>query len=495
MADVKYFYNFIRDSYPLVEAIVDEKGLSSFYNYEAEYLERAKATQSNLEFMALFMEMMQRIEQGTGHADVAQPFDWSDEDELDDEIAKYGIGLESFYLHREWWKLFNEVKSYWFSDLPVMYLNGNYVTFKDFLVNGREISNDATILKVNSLPVDMYINSIQHRVWLRFDPHLKKAYHSDGTPFVMYGKRQKDPWSVQFLQSDSSIIDYELPITTDMTNVPKRPLPQSNVICRELNDEIGYIKVASFPGPFARRRERKIIRKFMKEGQEKYAKLILDLRRNSGGSPVYWEENLIPYLLKQPVTYIQYAAVKKKIYDRMEDPFLSSRDEMASVYDSGNFRKVQLNELPWKDLPDHFNDSDWYFFEVSRTYSPLSNFELKSEIYVLIDNDSFSATEDFIKTIKQMELATLVGASSLGGAAAFIEPWLFELPNSHIIFSLEIELAFNADGSINEIYGTSPHYDLEPSRYPTSFPTGFSKEELLEDKWIKWVIDKEKGSK
>ncbi len=105
-----------------------------------------------------------------------------------------------------------------------------------------------------------------------------------------------------------------------------------------------------------------------------------------------------------------------------------------------------------------------------------------------MDNDSFSATEDFIKTIKQLELATLVGAASCGGAAAFIEPWLFELPNSHIIFSLEIELAFNSDGTINEIYGTNPDYVLESSTYPTTFPTGFSKEELLKDTWIQWVI-------
>jgi len=488
VADVRYFFDFIHESYPFVEAIVHEKGLSSFYDYEEEYVERAKYVRNNFEFMSLFIEMMQRIEQGTGHADVATPLIWTNDRELNDEIAKYGISLKSFYMQKEWWNLFNEIKSYWFSDLPVMYLKGNYVTTEDYWVQGGIIDKGATVLKINNVLVDKYVHSIQNRIWLRFDRSLKKPYHSDGTPFVMYGKRQKDPWAVQFRLSDGSTVDYELPITTDITKVPNRPIPESNVICRELTDVVGYMKVASFPGVSARRAEYKEIRDFITGSQGQNEKLILDLRRNSGGSPVYWEENLIRFFVKEPVSYTQYSAVKKKIYDKLEHPFLLSRDQMKSIYDSGIFRKVMLNELPWKNLPDYFNDTDWYFFKVSRIYEPLEGFHFQNQIFVLMDNDSFSATEDFLKTIKQLGLAKLVGASSCGGAAAFIEPWLFELPNSHIIFSLEIELAFNSDGTINEIYGTNPDYAMEPSTYPTAYPTGFSKEELLKDTWIQWVI-------
>jgi hypothetical protein len=189
-----------------------------------------------------------------------------------------------------------------------------------------------------------------------------------------------------------------------------------------------------------------------------------------------------------PVDYIEYSAVKKKIYDKMEQPFLSSRKQIKPFYDSGRFRKVLLNDLPWKKLPDYFNDTDWYFFQNTHTYLPIEGFDFTGQVYVLMDNDSFSATENFVKAVKQLEIATLVGATSCGGAAAFIEPWHFELPNSHIIFFLEVELAFNSDGTINEIYGTKPDVELEPSTYPTTFPTGFSKKELLKDSWIQWVI-------
>ncbi len=110
--DVKYFFDFIRASYPFIEAMEREKKLGCFYDHEEIYIERAKETNNNLEFMSLFIEMMQRIKQGTGHADVAPPFKWNDDSEMNDKIAKYGISLDSFHGQIEWWELFNKIKSF-----------------------------------------------------------------------------------------------------------------------------------------------------------------------------------------------------------------------------------------------------------------------------------------------------------------------------------------------------------------------------------------------
>jgi hypothetical protein len=486
--DIRFFFSFTRESYPFLVAMQTEKGVNSFLDQEEDYVERAKTTTSHLEFMALFMELMQRVEQGTGHADVASPLVWTHDRELNDEIAQYGISLESFYIQREWWRLFNTIRQYSFSDIPIIYDQGNYVTTADYTVDAVSIPEGSIVLLINGQTADEYVLSCQHKTWLRFDRHLGKPYDSNGTPFVTYGAQDTTTWTVRFRLENGDTIDCELPKITDVTRAPVRPVPESNVVCLELSDEVGYIKVASFPGVAARRAEHKVIRRFITRAQDKYRKLILDLRRNSGGSPVYWEENLIPFLINEPVTYVQYAAVKKRIFDRLEGPFRSTRSRVRSSYDSGQFRLVMREELPWANLPSYFHDSDWYFFEVRRSYAPAEGVRLACQVFVLTDNDSFSATEDLVKTIKQLQLATLVGARSCGGAAAFLEPWLFELPNSHIIFLLEVELAFNPDGGINEIHGTIPDFELEPSKYPTSYPSGFSKEDLLEDSWIQWVI-------
>ena len=106
-----------------------------------------------------------------------------------------------------------------------------------------------------------------------------------------------------------------------------------------------------------------------------------------------------------------------------------------------------------------------------------------------MDHDTFSAAEDFAKTAREMDFATLVGASTIGGAAVSFAPWVFELPRSHILLGIEIEMAFNEDGSINEVYGTTPDYRMQPSAYPTEMPRAHDREALLKDAWIGFILD------
>jgi hypothetical protein len=49
---------------------------------------------------------------------------------------------------------------------------------------------------------------------------------------------------------------------------------------------------------------------------------------------------------------------------------------------------------------------------------------------------------------------------------------------------MEADLGVNPNGSFKEIVGTSPDVELLPARPPASF----TKEGLLEDEWIQWVL-------
>jgi len=50
-------------------------------------------------------------------------------------------------------------------------------------------------------------------------------------------------------------------------------------------------------------------------------------------------------------------------------------------------------------------------------------------------------------------------------------------------------MTFNQNGSINEIYGTPPDINLGRSTSPTPYPSGFTREELLKDRWIRWILN------
>jgi hypothetical protein len=55
-----------------------------------------------------------------------------------------------------------------------------------------------------------------------------------------------------------------------------------------------------------------ILEEFLTGSGANYQQLIVDLRRNGGGSPVYGEELLVKPFIKTAVQYVQYAAVKKR---------------------------------------------------------------------------------------------------------------------------------------------------------------------------------------
>lgn len=95
-----------------------------------------------------------------------------------------------------------------------------------------------------------------------------------------------------------------------------------------------------------------------------------------------------------------------------------------------------------------------------------------------------SAADDIIRIYKELKIGKIAGTNSGGGAAVLHAPSYFELPKSHILFELVFDMAYNSDGTINEISGTKPDIELETSAHPTSFPYDYSKEGLLNDSWI-----------
>ncbi len=231
---------------------------------------------------------------------------------------------------------------------------------------------------------------------------------------------------------------------------------------------------------------------FLSARNGKYKKLIIDLRRNSGGMPRYGEKLLIEPFIKKYTEYLQYAAVKKTVYDKLVKDAYSNNKFHGRANPNFNFGSVEV--LPYAQLPENIRLKNTYdeqlcYLKAKKTFEANHDFQFEGKIFLLTDNDSFSSAEDVIRAFKELNIGTIVGTSSSGGGAVVLASQIFELPNSHILFNLEIEMAFNTDGTINEIYGTKPDVELEPSTFPTSFPVSFSAFDLLRDHWIQWIIN------
>ena len=483
--DFEYFFELVNTSYPFVEAIENEKGLDDFYALEDHYRNRVKETKDNKEFVKVVVEMIQRLEQGTAHCDIMAPGGHTNKLDIITKCLCYNVSKKGYYLLDYWWGKLDPDRKWLYSDLPLAYRGGYYILTGNYSNVNLEIPEGAVIEKVNGLAVDEYVKSLQHKVWLRFDTHNMKVY-SHFSPLIVNDDTGEQSWNVTFRLPDSTLLDADITKINDYSFPAGPVFPEENATCVELDETTGYIRINSFTYHEVRRADCAKIDSFMQDSEGKYEKLIIDLRGNSGGSPKYWEEIFVERLIKEPCEHIQYSIVKKEAFNNLNIYKIFVAFKYRKEIDFGRMEKIDIKEWPYK-LPFYIEQEEYYLLKNTKEYEPYNSYPFDGQVYLLTDQDTFSAAEDFVKAAKEMGFATIVGANTIGGAAVSFAPWVFELPNSHIMISMEIDMSFNEDGSVNEIYGTKPDHTLQPSTFPTSLPSAYDVSSLMKDPWIEFV--------
>jgi hypothetical protein len=86
-------------------------------------------------------------------------------------------------------------------------------------------------------------------------------------------------------------------------------------------------------------------------------------------------------------------------------------------------------------------------------------------IYLLIDEGVYSASENFAVFCKTTGFATVVGRNS-GGDGIGLAPMLVALPYSGLLLQYCTLYGMNPDGSNNEEFGTTPDYISEAGETP-----------------------------
>jgi C-terminal processing protease CtpA/Prc len=137
-----------------------------------------------------------------------------------------------------------------------------------------------------------------------------------------------DYWDVLFRLPDGSTYKNKIiKIHGVKRDVSDMVYYSDNSICCELSQDVGYIKIFSFNKSFIDN-DKKIIQGFMNKSQGKYKKLIIDIRRNSGGDPYYWMNILVQPIIKNTITYEEKAAFKKEFIKREGLRFYAYKQEI-----------------------------------------------------------------------------------------------------------------------------------------------------------------------
>lgn len=472
-ADMRYLLDLTRQVTP-AEVVWEQTGMDNPLRNPEAWIERARQTPSNSAFADLVLQYLVHIGQG-GHAYLAFDVQYNPVTSLISDIPR-----DAFAKMPRWGSIISQLPWNAHADLDIVYREGQYILNQESSVEGKLIPAGAMVETVDGLEVDRFVMDQQYRTHLRYDPLQRKFFI-----FPLFGVDpgpDRSGWLVSFRFPDQSME------TVMVKKIPgyvaHRPDESQvdNIRCLALRDDTLYIKINTFYRSFVDLDARDL-RQCFSSGQ--YQSVIFDVRGNNGGEIWSYMDNIIAPLIDQPITYQAVAANRESFYAWHNWRFwlyqLENDNELTDA--RAHVAKVERITYP------PYSDQGWHVVRVTRRIQPAAEpFPFHGQVYVLTDNNALSAGDSFASAMQQTGLAKIVGTNTVGWGQVAQAKMLYGLPNSGILFYADSELIFNPDGSLNNYTGVMPDVFLDGSAYPTPYPFAVTREALLADAWVQWVL-------
>lgn len=234
------------------------------------------------------------------------------------------------------------------------------------------------------------------------------------------------------------------------TNTSDLVEESSAIVSQVLDDKkIAYIQIPSFE-LINYQRDKMILNQFFEENKET-PNLIIDLRGNSGGSDLYWKELIVEPLISKETLSERY--------------FFFNLNEKTKQYVEANLADTEImvstklkNNTQLSQYKDRFSH-----YTINKTTFNVAVSPYQGKIWVLVDGDVYSASENFAMFCKNTGFATLLGTAT-GGDGGMADPLLISLPNSGLLVRFSMFYGLNTDGSGNEANGTLPDVIVEEDK-------------------------------
>ena len=488
--DIQFMADWARDYSPYAKLAQKHKGTPDYEVLLPKYLEYAGQAESNEMFGRVAREYF-RLICPVGHAFLPSEGDLK-------SIRKWTLlgfvdfGINAFTIHhslywaRHAWKWTLTVRP----PFGITCKDNKYYTDDDWWT----VPRGSQIVKVNGMSCPAYLDYIKESTVLRYS-----AYPKDWTKeylLVIDEREDFKGWQVDFILPDKSTQNVFVHALRGLPDPRARKgriqtvEAKDNCTCIELSDEVAYIRIKdmesggnlSYVIPSRFRKDGKMIKAFLDDANGKYHKLIIDVRNNPGGVPYYVYENLIRPFLNESVTYDEVSGLRRKYRDSL------TKSELKTLRSHISGKKENVVNMEEIDAPEGFDPNEFVFYRITRRIEPGNQYNFNGSVYVMINRRTFSAADIYANLVKRFGIGKLVGQNTSSGYCAYIQPTHLRLPASGMIFVVETELCINPEGRVHALTGTSPDIQLEPADPPRSI----TKEDLLEDEWIKWVLADER---
>jgi len=252
-------------------------------------------------------------------------------------------------------------------------------------------------------------------------------------------------------------------IEVDLDGVIQASFPDvpGNIVTEILvPDEVAFLRINSFlANPIY---DDLVTLPFLQEVQD-YNHLILDLRGNLGGLVTYFDEFILGRLISEPVEIgvHEFFSEGDRAYGLM-DAYLQSRLEIGSIFEWSELVSVEI--VPAVDFitdrgMTHFNQDDLALLDyvlLSRTvtFPAGDSINFDGKVWLLVDAMSMSASALATNTMLYTGVATVVGENTSGVMGS--QHRYITLPNTGIIWRIDIGYQTDALGNSLEVYGIAP---------------------------------------
>ncbi|MBN1259353.1 MAG: hypothetical protein JXB35_01615 [Anaerolineae bacterium] len=471
--DMRYLLD-LTDRVSQADAVWEAAGLDNPLAEPEVWIERARQTASNTEFVDLILQYLVHVGQG-GHAFFAYDINFNPFTSLVGDIPK-----DAFYSMPQWGALVGRLSWYAHANLDAMYRNGHYILARDTLLDGEVIPTGSVVVEVDGLSADAFALQQQYRAHLRYDPTHDK--------FFIFPLFSIDPgpdrsgWEVRFELPDGALQTVFVPKAPGYVNYRPDESRFANTRCMALNDDVLYVRMLSFAKVHVDE-DAETLRDCFASGA--YRKVIFDVRGNGGGEVWSYMNTIMAPLIRQPVTFEMTSAVKNSFYQWYGWRFWLFR----ATHDNELIDPVAHVERIERLSYPPYSEQGWRVVRVTRRVEPAAapyNFE--GQAYVLTDNDALSAADSFAAAMQRTGLAKVAGANTVGWGQGYQIKMPYSLPNSGLLFYMDAELTFNPGGALNNYAGVMPDVLLNESTYPTPYPAGFNRAAILADPWVQWVL-------
>lgn len=172
--------------------------------------------------------------------------------------------------------------------------------------------------------------------------------------------------------------------------------------------------------------------------------IIIDIQGNGGGSTNAWFEGIVPYLTGETLRW---------------DMLYGGKGGALNLWLNPGYMEQAVKDDSWKE--DFPNVSVEKLEGLDFVMEPYALVEGKSEfngqVWLLVDEANYSASEQFVAFSKGSGFAALVGVRTSGNGIGG-QPYTIVLPYSGLMIYYEAYIGFNEDGTCNGIVGTTPDH-------------------------------------